>query len=109
MAKLGRPEGTGSVKTRMDLQIALDDGRYADAPDGPLMLDFIDAYLDCHGYGPTYRDIADGCRLSSPSVAFYQVELLERRGLISRDPLIARSIRTRREQTAAPEEEGAAA
>ena len=36
MVKLGRPEGTGSVKTRlvlllMDLQIALDDGRYADA------------------------------------------------------------------------------
>ena len=36
MAQLGRPEGTGSLKTRkvlklMDLQIALDDGRYADA------------------------------------------------------------------------------
>ena len=78
-------------------------------PAGPLMLDFIDAYRDCHPYGPTYRDIADGCRLSSPSVAFYPVELLERRGLISRDPLIARSIRTRREQTAEPEGEGAAA
>ena len=36
MAKPGRPEGTTSVKTRrvlklIDLQIALDDGRYTDA------------------------------------------------------------------------------
>ena len=62
------------------------------------MLDFIYAYTDQHPYGPSFRDIADRCELTSTSIAFYHVKLLERHGLIDRDPLIARSIRRRREQ-----------
>ncbi len=37
------------------------------------------------GYSPTVREIAEGCRISSPSVVHYHLERLEGDGLISRE------------------------
>lgn len=45
------------------------------------------------GYPPTVRDIGREVGISSPSAVKYQLEQLERRGFIERDPRSSRSIR----------------
>ena len=42
-------------------------------------------------YAPSFRDIQVGCGLSSLSVVTWNVGKLERRGVIKREPGIARS------------------
>jgi repressor LexA len=48
------------------------------------ILQFIRRFREKKGYAPTVREIADGCKISSPSVVQYHLNFLEQEGLISR-------------------------
>jgi repressor LexA len=56
------------------------------------ILKFIRSFTDDHDFGPTIREIVDGCGLSSTSVANYNLNGLERDGLIRRNKEVARGI-----------------
>jgi len=56
------------------------------------MLDFIRRFLADHSYPPTIRDIVAGCKISSTSVADYNLEILAREGYIRRHHEISRGI-----------------
>jgi len=65
----------------------------ASAPSTRLrILKFIGKFLDDRGYAPTVRDIARGCKISTPSVVQYHLNKLEDEGHIQRDPEVFRSI-----------------
>jgi repressor LexA len=57
------------------------------------ILQFIHGFIDDRGYSPTVRDILKGCEISSTAVVQYHLDVLEKEGLIHRDPEIFRSIR----------------
>jgi repressor LexA len=57
---------------------------------------FIEEYFDEHGYAPTYREIMKHVGIPSLSVVRYNLERLQREGLLERDPRVARGIRPRR-------------
>jgi len=65
-------------------------GRSKDKQDN--ILKFIRGFTDDHDFGPTIREIVDGCGLSSTSVANYNLNGLVKDGLIRRDPEVARGI-----------------
>jgi repressor LexA len=54
---------------------------------------YIDGFLSENGYPPTIRDIQKGCGISSTSVVDYNLNILESRGVISRNAEISRGIR----------------
>ncbi len=54
---------------------------------------FIQTYIQEHGYSPTVRDICRGTGISSTSHVSYCLDRLEERGLIQRERGKARSIR----------------
>lgn len=56
------------------------------------ILDFIASFIDERGYDPAVRDIAQGCGISSASIAQCHLNVLEREGYIQRDREISRSI-----------------
>jgi len=56
------------------------------------VLDFIGNFIDEKGYPPSVREIAEGCGISSSSVAQYHLNSLERKGYIRRDREVSRSI-----------------
>jgi repressor LexA len=56
------------------------------------MLTFISEFLDDQGYPPTVRDIQNGCDVSSTSVVDYNLNILQRAGLIRRAPDVSRGI-----------------
>ncbi len=56
------------------------------------MRTFIQKFLDEHGYPPTVRDIQHACGISSTSVVDYNLNILEERGVIKRNPDISRGI-----------------
>jgi len=56
------------------------------------MVDFINRFWSDHGYPPSIRDIVAGCRLSSTSVADYNLKILEKKGLIRRHREVSRGI-----------------
>ncbi len=56
------------------------------------VLQFIRTFREKKGYAPTVREIAEGCRISSPSVVQYHLNSLEDEGSISRDRDKFRSI-----------------
>ncbi|MBM4432583.1 MAG: repressor LexA [Chloroflexi bacterium] len=56
------------------------------------IVDFIRGFLADRGYPPTVRDIVNGCKISSTSVAAYNLEILKRLGYIRRHPEISRGI-----------------
>lgn len=56
------------------------------------ILAFLQDYFARYHYPPSVRDIVDGCRLSSTSVADYNLKILEREGHIRRDRERARTI-----------------
>jgi repressor LexA len=62
-------------------------------PQQSRILGHIAGYLDVHGYGPSIREIAQLAGLAAQSVALYHVKALERAGMLTREPHIARSIR----------------
>lgn len=56
------------------------------------IIDFIREFLADRGYPPTVRDIVHGCKISSTSVAAYNLEILKKLGYIRRHPEISRGI-----------------
>lgn len=54
---------------------------------------FIRGYVDKNGYPPTYREIGDGCGLTSTSSITWYLGKLERAGRITRKRNSPRSIR----------------
>jgi repressor LexA len=56
------------------------------------ILDVIRQSVRDRGYPPTVREIADAVALSKPGV-IYQLRVLQRMGLIERDPGSSRAIR----------------
>ena len=56
------------------------------------ILAFLRKFMGENGYPPSVRDVVDGCKLSSTSVADYNLRILERQGHIRRDPERARTI-----------------
>ena len=56
------------------------------------ILNFISGFLEDKSYPPTIRDIVIGCKISSTSVANYNLKILEKEGYIRRHPEISRGI-----------------
>jgi SOS-response transcriptional repressor LexA len=56
-------------------------------------LAFIESFISDRGISPTLREIAAGMNISSINGVNDHLKALERRGLITRDPMISRSIR----------------
>ena len=57
--------------------------------------DFIARYIDEQGFAPAIADIVKGCGISSPSIAQYHLNILEKEGHIRRRPDTSRSISLR--------------
>ena len=57
-----------------------------------LKYEFICEYLDENGISPTIEDVKIGCNISSKSVVSYNLDILEKKGLLDRKKGIARSI-----------------
>jgi repressor LexA len=60
---------------------------------------FIEEYFTVHGYAPTYREIMRHVGIPSLSVVRYNLERLQREGLLDRDPRVARGIRPKSKST----------
>jgi len=56
------------------------------------VLEFIHSFMAEKGYSPSVSDIVIGCNLSSPNLAQYHLNVLEREGLLRRTPGVFRSI-----------------
>ncbi len=56
------------------------------------ILDFIRRFMVNKSYPPTIRDIVAGCKISSTSVADYNLDILEKEGYIRRHPEVSRGI-----------------
>ena len=71
--------------------------------------EYLESYVDAHGYPPTVREIGGAVGLASPSTVHAHLANLERAGLLKRDPTKPRAIeltgRPRPERTAAAERE----
>ena len=56
------------------------------------VLEFIRSFVAEKGYSPSVADIVAGCGLSSPNLAQYHLNVLEREGMLRRTPGVFRSI-----------------
>ena len=56
------------------------------------IMQFIEDFLDEHGYPPTVRDIQYGCDISSTSVVDYNLKGLVRNGFLKRSKEVSRGI-----------------
>jgi repressor LexA len=56
------------------------------------ILQFIHDFIESKGYSPSLRDIVRGCSLSSTAVVQHHLKMLEKQGILHRDPDIFRSI-----------------
>ncbi len=56
------------------------------------VLTFTRSFIAEKGYSPSVSDIVDGCQLSSPNLAQYHLNVLEREGVLRREPGVFRSI-----------------
>jgi repressor LexA len=56
------------------------------------VLQFIRSFMAEKGYSPSVGDIVTGCGLSSPNLAQYHLNVLEREGVVRRAPGVFRSI-----------------
>jgi repressor LexA len=56
------------------------------------ILQYIHDFVEERGYAPTVRDILRGCDISSTAVVQHHLNVLDREGLIDRDPKVFRSI-----------------
>jgi len=61
-----------------------DDRRHALTKRRQAILDFHAAYVERHGYPPTYREIGDAVGLKSTSAVAYQLKILEEIGCLTR-------------------------
>lgn len=57
------------------------------------ILEFIAEFVDKSGYPPTIREIGKACDISSTSVVNYNLDKLEREGLLVRDREVSRGLR----------------
>jgi len=57
------------------------------------VLEFIKEFQEEHGYAPTYREIRDGCHLSSTSQVAPYIDDLIAEGKLSKTPGAARTLR----------------
>lgn len=57
------------------------------------MMRAIVGFAQEHGYPPTVRDLQKALSISSLSVVTYRLDRLVSRGLVKREPKVARSIR----------------
>jgi len=92
--------------------------RRADDGDGPALskrqrqiLDFIEAYVECDGVPPSFREIGDAVGLKAISAVSYQVEQLQAKGFLSRRDRMPRTIvaKPRRLRSIPPDLDGALA
>ena len=56
------------------------------------ILRFIETFVSRNNYSPSFRDIQQGCRVSSTSVVNYHLRNLEKHGCIRRSKEVARAI-----------------
>lgn len=56
------------------------------------VLQFVQSFIAAKGYSPSVGDIVEGCGLSSPNLAQYHLNVLEREGVLRRTPGVFRSI-----------------
>lgn len=57
------------------------------------ILEFLQQFLAKHNYPPTIREIGQAVKISSTSVVNYNLNRLEKRGLIARDRTVSRGLR----------------
>lgn len=57
------------------------------------IIKFIGEFVDDNGYPPTIREIGSACNISSTSVVNYNLNKLERAGLLARDREVSRGLR----------------
>src|SRR3990172_3407887 len=57
------------------------------------MKKYIEEYFAEHGYAPSYREIMKQVGIPSLSVVRYNLDRLQREGILDRDPRVARGIR----------------
>ena len=57
------------------------------------IIDFLSSFSLERSYPPTVRDIVNGCGISSTSVVDYNLNILEREGLIAREKQVSRGLR----------------
>lgn len=55
-------------------------------------LDFVSTFIEQHGYSPSYREIANGLKLSSVATVAQHIESLVNKGLLTKDNNSARSL-----------------
>ncbi len=65
------------------------------------ILEMIHAHVDEHGYPPSVREIGDAVGLRSPSSVHGQLESLERKGYLKRDPTKPRALELGRDPVTA--------
>jgi len=61
-------------------------------PTSEAIYEFINIFIEEHGYPPTMREIADGCYISTGNVVRY-LDKLEAEGRLIREPRKARSLK----------------
>ena len=64
------------------------------------MVEFIREFIADHHFPPTIREIGTKVGIPSTSVVKYNLDILQKKGLIDRDPEISRGIRLVEEETA---------
>lgn len=79
-------------KTKAAAPVAAEQQRPPRSDKPARVLTFLREFMSANGYPPSVRDVVDGCKLSSTSVADYNLRILERQGHIRRDPERARTI-----------------
>ncbi len=57
------------------------------------ILDFLEVFIRQSGYPPTIREIGDAVGISSTSVVNYNLDVLEKKGHITRDKIVSRGMR----------------
>jgi repressor LexA len=57
------------------------------------ILDFLEAFIRENNYPPTIREIGDAVRISSTSVVNYNLDVLEKKGYITRAKIVSRGLR----------------
>ena len=56
------------------------------------ILKFIQSFIAEKGYSPSVSNIVDGCNFSSPNLVQYHLNVLEKEGVLRREPGVFRSI-----------------
>ncbi|MFW6102685.1 MAG: transcriptional repressor LexA [Chloroflexota bacterium] len=56
------------------------------------ILAFVQSFIADKGYSPSVSDIVAGCHLSSPNLVQYHLNVLEKQGVLRREPGVFRSI-----------------